>query len=110
MTHAYTPGLRVSSDTIIRKRRLLPILGEVLVTEGEQVTATTEVAQTALPGSVYPLNIANKLSISPGEIHRMCLKQEGTDRKGCFLPKTAFPQMFQLRWGAYSGTDDRSQG
>jgi hypothetical protein len=55
----------------------LPIPGEVLVTEGEQVTATTEVAQTALPGSVYPLNIVNKLSISPSEIHSYVLKQEG---------------------------------
>jgi hypothetical protein len=77
MAHAYTPGLRATSDTIIRKRRLLPIPGEVLVAEGEQVSATTEVAQTALPGKVYPVNIANKLSIAPGEIDSYMLKREG---------------------------------
>jgi hypothetical protein len=83
MAHAYTPGLRVSADTIIRKRRVLPILGEVLVAQGEHVTATTHVAQTALPGTVYPINVVNKLSISPSEIHSYLLKQEGdTIEKG----------------------------
>ena len=77
MAHAYTPGLRVSADTIIRKRRVLPIPGEVLVAQGEHVTATTHVAQTALPGTVYPINVVNKLSISPSEIHSYLLKQEG---------------------------------
>src|SRR3954453_11890082 len=57
MAHAYTPGLRVTPDTVIRKRRLLPIPGEVLVAEGTRVSATTEVAQTALPGKVYPVNV-----------------------------------------------------
>jgi hypothetical protein len=77
MAHAYTPGLRVASDTIIRKRRLLPIPGEVLVSEGEQVSATTQVAQTALPGKVYPVNVVNQLNIAPSEIHSYMLKREG---------------------------------
>ncbi len=109
MTHAYTPGLRVSSDTIIRKRRLLPILGEVLVTGGEQVTATTEVAQTALPGSVYPLNIANKLSISPGEIHSHVLKQEGDsiEKDDILAENRPFLKWFQTQVRApISGTID----
>lgn len=83
MTHAYAPGLRVSADTIIRKRRVLPIPGEVLVVQGKHVTATTQVAQTALPGRVYPINVVNKLSISPSEIYSYLLKQEGdTIEKG----------------------------
>ncbi len=77
MAHAYTPGLRVAPDAIIRKRRLLPIPGEVLVSEGTQVSATTEVAQTALPGKVYPVNVVNQLSIAPGEILAYMLKHEG---------------------------------
>jgi hypothetical protein len=77
MAHAYTPGLRVTPDTVIRIRRILPIPGEVLVSEGAVVSATTEVAQTALPGKVYPVNIANRLSISPGEISAYLLKREG---------------------------------
>ena len=77
MAHAYTPGLRVTPDTVIRKRRLLPIPGEVLVSEGTLVSATSEVAQTALPGKVYPVNVINQLSITPGEILSYMLKQEG---------------------------------
>jgi hypothetical protein len=77
MAHAYTPGLRVAPDTVIRKRRLLPIPGEVLVSEGAKVTATYEVAQTALPGKVYPVNVVNQLSIAPGEILSYMLKHEG---------------------------------
>ena len=77
MAHAYTPGLRVAPDAVIRKRRLLPIPGEVLVAEGERVSATTEVAQTALPGKVYPLNVVNQLSITPSEILSYMLKREG---------------------------------
>ena len=77
MAHAYTPGLRVAPDTVIRKRRLLPIPGEVLVAEGTQVSATSAVAQTALPGKVYPVNVVNQLSIAPGEILSYLLKQEG---------------------------------
>lgn len=77
MAHSYTPGLRVTPDTTLKKRRILPIPGEVLVTEGEQVTATTAVAQTALPGKVYPVNVANKLSVAPGEIPLYLRKREG---------------------------------
>ncbi len=77
MAHSYTPGLRVTPDTIIRKRRVLPIPGEVLVAAGEQVTATTTVAQTALPGKVYPVNVANKLSVAPHEIFTYFRKREG---------------------------------
>ena len=77
MAHAYTPGLRVTPNTIIRKRRILPIPGEVLVAEGEQVTATTAVAQTALPGKVYPVNVANKLSVTPSEMFTYIRKREG---------------------------------
>ncbi|MGE0683449.1 MAG: hypothetical protein AB7P69_21435 [Candidatus Binatia bacterium] len=77
MAHAYTPGLRVTPDTVIRKQRMLPIPGEVTVTVGANVTAASEVARTALPGKVYPVNVASKLSIIPGEISAYLLKQEG---------------------------------
>lgn len=77
MAHAYTPGLRVTPDTVIRRRRLLPILGEVVVTQGEPVTAGTEVARTALPGKVYPVNVVNQLSVAPDEIISYMRKREG---------------------------------
>src|SRR5262245_44433363 len=77
MAHSYTPGLRVTPDTIIRRRRLLPLLGEVVVTQGDLVTAVTEVARTALPGKVYPVNVVNQLSIAPDEILSYMRKREG---------------------------------
>jgi hypothetical protein len=77
MAHSYTPGLRVTPDVIIRRRRLLPILGEVVVTHEEAVTAETEVARTALPGKVYPVNVVNQLSIAPDEILSYMRKREG---------------------------------
>lgn len=77
MAHAYTPGLRVSADTIIRKQRLLPIPGQVVVTQGQRVKAETQLAHTALPGALYPVNVVNKLSITPAEIHSYLLKHEG---------------------------------
>ncbi|MGH7965650.1 MAG: hypothetical protein ACRERD_28185 [Candidatus Binatia bacterium] len=77
MAHAYTPGLRVAPDAVIRKRRLLPIPGEVLVAEGQRVSAGVEVARTALPGKVYPINVVNQLSITPGEVSSYMLKHEG---------------------------------
>jgi hypothetical protein len=77
MAHAYTPGLRVTPDTTIRKSRLLPIPGEVLVAPGQQVDATTEVAHTALPGRVYPVNVANQLGIAPGALPSYMIKREG---------------------------------
>ncbi len=77
MAHSYTPGLRVTPDTVIRRRRLLPISGEVVVAHGALVTATTEVARTALPGKVYPVNVVNQLSIAPDEILSYMRKREG---------------------------------
>jgi hypothetical protein len=77
MAHAYTPGLRVTPDAVIHKRRVLPLPGHVTVHAGELVTAPTEVARAELPGKVYPVNVANKLSITPGEIAAYMLKREG---------------------------------
>ncbi len=77
MAHSYTPGLRVTPDAFIRRRRILPIPGEVTISEGAPVSAATEVAHTALPGKVYPVNVANKLSIMPSEVSSYLLKHEG---------------------------------
>ena len=77
MAHAYTPGLRVTEKTIIRKKRVLPIPGEVLVKEGDAVDASTVVARTDLPGKVRTINIVNALGIIPEEIREFMLKGEG---------------------------------
>lgn len=68
MATAYTPGLKVLSEMIIRKERLLPLDGDVLVKEGDKVEARQVIAQTHLPGNVVTANIANKLGISPEDV------------------------------------------
>ena len=37
MAQAYTPGLKVSAKMVVRKKRILPLKGEVLVKVGDQV-------------------------------------------------------------------------
>jgi hypothetical protein len=77
MGHAYTPGLTVTERTTVRKRRLLPIPGTVMVAQGDHVKATTVVAQTELPGKVHSVNVANLLGIAPDEIRDYLLRKEG---------------------------------
>ena len=77
MGHAYTPGLTVTERTTIRKRRLLPIPGTVLVAQGDRVRADTVVAQTELPGKVHSINVANLLGIAPDEIRDYLIRKDG---------------------------------
>ena len=77
MTHAYTPGLKVSRQTEVRKERRLPLKGDVLVGIGDRVTAETIVAKTELPGNVQTVNVANRLSILPEDIERSMLVKVG---------------------------------
>lgn len=77
MAHSYTPGLTVTEQAVIRRRRQLPIPGKVLVQAGDRVQANQPVARAELPGKVYPLNLANQLSIAPEEIKEYLVKKEG---------------------------------
>ncbi len=77
MGHTYTPGLTVTERTVIRKRRLLPIPGTVLVNTGDRVGSTTVVARTELPGKVHALNVANLLGAAPDEINEYLIKKTG---------------------------------
>ena len=77
MAHAYTPGLKVSKQTEVRKERRLPLNGEVLVKAGDRVKAEDVVARTELPGNVQTINVANKLSILPEDIERHMLAKVG---------------------------------
>lgn len=77
MAHSYTPGLTVTEQTVVRRRRMLSLPGSVLVATGETVRANQAVARAELPGKVYPLNLANQLSVAPDEIHEYLVKKVG---------------------------------
>lgn len=83
MAHAYTPGLKAIPCVVLRKKRVLPIPGKVLVDIGKEVDALDTIAQTELPGKVHSINIANRLGIMPDEIINFMLKRESESvRKG----------------------------
>ena len=46
MAHAYTPGLRVTGHTVVRRERRLPLKGSVVVMSGQAGDAETVVART----------------------------------------------------------------
>jgi hypothetical protein len=77
MAHSYTPGLAVTERTVVRRRRVLPLPGTVLVNTGDRVRSDQAVARAELPGKVYPINLANQLSIAPDEIKEYLVKKEG---------------------------------
>ncbi len=81
MAHAYTPGLKVTRATIIRKERRLPLQGEVLVKKGDRVKAEDIVARTELPGNVHPVNVAGLLSVPPEDVPQLMLKKTGDSVK-----------------------------
>ncbi|MCK4592934.1 hypothetical protein KAU45_00430 [bacterium] len=101
MGHAYTPGLKVTDDTIIVKERKLPLKGEILVEKGKRVGALDIVARTFLPGNIESLNIANKFSLPPSDVQDVLMVEEGDEveqdqiiaaNKGLFgLFKTELP-------------------
>ena len=65
MAQAYSAGLTVTDNIVLRKERILPLKGEVRVKKGDRVKADDIVAHTSLPGNVLPYKIANKLGVTP---------------------------------------------
>ena len=93
MGHAYTPGLKVTEQQVVEKRRILPLKGDVVVKVGDKVKPDDVVARTVLPGNVVPINVANKLGIPPEDIDMVMLKKAGDEiKKGeeIALSKTLF--------------------
>ncbi len=89
MGTAYTPGLKVSPDIVIRKTRRLPLKGQVLVSLGEKVEPATAVARTELPGNAQVVRAAQMLGVEVRDLPNALRKQVG-DRiaKGELLAET----------------------
>ncbi|MGQ9707038.1 MAG: hypothetical protein ACUVWP_08610 [bacterium] len=79
MAQAYTPGLKVVEETVVIKERKLPLAGEVIVKEGDEVKAIDIVARTFLPGNIVTVNVANKMSLPPEDVPTVMIKKEGDD-------------------------------
>jgi len=75
--HAYTPGLRVTPDTLVRRERRLPLKGEVLVGRGDMVEPDSVVARAELPGNVQTVNLAARLGMDPARVGDAMVKAVG---------------------------------
>ncbi|MDO8585808.1 MAG: hypothetical protein Q7T82_02100 [Armatimonadota bacterium] len=67
MGTAYTPGLKVSAGTIVRKLRRLPLKGKVLVSIGDRVEPDTVIALAELPGIMHNVRVAEQLGLEPAD-------------------------------------------
>lgn len=63
MASAYTPGLTVSGDIVVRRTRRLPIKGETLVQIGQSVEPDTVIARAKLPGILQTIKLSEKLGV-----------------------------------------------
>jgi hypothetical protein len=77
VAHAYVPGLRVTELTTLRRERILPLKGQVMVELGQVVSAEDVVARTELPGSVKTVNVVNLLGIDPSQVNEFMLRKIG---------------------------------
>ncbi len=91
MGTAYTPGLTVTPNTIVRKTRKLPIKGTVLVKEGDRVEPDSVVARADLPSDLDQVKVAHVLGVSPSEApQRMLVKLDETVTEGQVIARTSY--------------------
>jgi hypothetical protein len=102
VAHSYTPGLKVTAFTTLRRERKLPLTGTVLVQPGQKVEAETVVARTELPGNVQTVNVANLLGILPEDVPDCLVKPVGSAlAKGeVFAESRSFFGLFRSRCAA----------
>ena len=77
MPTAYTPGLTIAADTVVREERVLPIPGEVLVAQGQPVDAEAPVARAERPGNLTSVKVSERLGVEPADLASVMLKSEG---------------------------------
>ncbi len=99
MAHSYTPGLKVSSLATLRRERKLPLPGDVVVAEGQRVTAETIVARTQLPGNVQTVNAANLLGVLPEDVEECLTKPVGSkvEKGETFAESRSFFGLFRSK-------------
>jgi len=74
---AYTPGLKVKRDFIVRKIRRLPIEGEILVNLGSKTDFNVIVARCEVAGDSIVVDASSELKIEAEDIERFMIKKEG---------------------------------
>lgn len=75
----FPPETRAMPLTLIRRERLLPVPGKVLVSAGERVQASQTIAQAEISGEVRIVNVARMLRVPPARAARWLKVKEGDD-------------------------------
>jgi hypothetical protein len=78
MAHVFAPGLTVSSHHVVRRRRELPIAGEILVKKGDAVSREQIIARAYLEGEVRLIRVAETLCVTPQEVEKTLRVAVGT--------------------------------
>lgn len=78
-TRSYAPGLKVVDRILLRRRRALPMAGDVVVTKGQAVRPRELIARTELPGDATPMNLARALGVAPKDLASRLLKPIGAE-------------------------------
>lgn len=73
----YPVETRISSLTAVRRERLLPARGEVLVRPGEQVEPTDVVARCLLPGDIQVIDVSHALRMPRERVMSFIRKATG---------------------------------
>lgn len=77
MAQAFTPGLQILSNTLVRRIRELPLTGEVDVKVGEMVSSDTIVLRAALPGDLVLVRGPEELGVDAEEFQQLLKVEEG---------------------------------
>jgi hypothetical protein len=75
----YPPETRVLPLTMIRRERVLPMPGKVLVNPGDRVQPSQAVAQAEVSGEVSVVNVAHLLRVPAAKAYKYLKVREGTD-------------------------------
>lgn len=106
-SQAYTPGLKRKEFYMVRKYRELPISGEVLVKEGDEVQPESPVARAQVPGEPHVINVAYELGIIAEDLARFMLKKRGdaVEKSEMLALKKGFFGLFKSEClSPYTGT------
>jgi hypothetical protein len=71
--------LRASSSLAIKRVRRLPLPGQVIVNEGEQVNPQDVIGEASLPSSLVMVDIAQALGVDRVDVKRFLVRQLGDD-------------------------------
>lgn len=77
----YLPQSAVSPLVMIRRERLLPAPGEMLVREGERLDPVRVIGRCRIPGEFHAVNVALLLEVSPRSVRRYLKVRVGQEVK-----------------------------